>query len=146
MVDGKWIETRERRVISKVARMQGSRRATAFMDKKDKSDARNSDAVQWRDVRVVPFYSQLTMRSTIKITLENSSSTPVDFVKLSFEDSASKAMISILNEGELSGPQAYELEYDMIKRPVFTWDASETVVQPGGRTTIVVTCVGKVGW
>lgn len=85
--------------------------------------------------------------STIKITLENSSSTPVDFVKLSFEDSASRAAAAVLSEGELSGERAYELEWDMINRPVFTWSGETDVsIPPGQRATLSITCLGKVGW
>lgn len=103
----------------------------------------NGEACVWQTQSM----TRLSIRSTIKITLENSSSTQVDFVKLSFEDSASKEIQAILAEGDLSGQQAHDLEYDMIKRPVFSWSAEgETVIPPGGRTTIVVTCLGKVGW
>jgi hypothetical protein len=85
--------------------------------------------------------------STIKITLENSSSTTVDFLKLSFDDSASRAAQAMLSEGELSSEQAYEIEWDIVNRPVFSWNAEgDMSIPPGGRTTITVTCLGKAGW
>lgn len=115
------------------------------MDQKDFIDARHSHAVQWGKVGSPKGVADDS--STIRITLENSSSVPVDFVKLSFEDSASRIALAVLNEGEVSREQAYELEYDMIKRPVFVWSPEgEVGIPPGGRTTISVTCLGKVGW
>lgn len=90
---------------------------------------------------------QAHARSTIKITLENSSSTPVDFVKLSFDDSASRAAAAMLAEGESTGERAYELEWDAIHRPVFTWNGeTDVAIPPGSRTTLSITCLGKVGW
>ena len=84
--------------------------------------------------------------STIKIVLENTSNVPVDFVKLSFEDSVSREAQHILAEGELSPEKAYELDNDSIQRPVFTWDNSTDLsIPPGGRATINVQCLGKVG-
>lgn len=85
--------------------------------------------------------------STIRITLENTSQVPVDFVKLSFEDSVTREAQAILAEGEVSPEQAYELDFDSLNRPVFTWDNSaELSIPAGGRTTISVQCLGKVGW
>ena len=85
--------------------------------------------------------------STIKITLENSSSTVVDFLKLSFDDSATRAAQALLSEGELSSEQAYEIEWDIVNRPVFYWNVEgDMSIPPGGRTTVTVTCLGKVGW
>ena len=85
--------------------------------------------------------------STIRITLENSSLVPVDFLKLSFDDSTARSAHSLVAEGELSPEEAYELEWDSLNRPVFTWEnEGDTTVQPGGRATISVRCLGKVGW
>lgn len=86
-------------------------------------------------------------RTTIRITLENSSSVPVDFLKLSFDDSTGRSARLILAEAELSPEEAYELELDMLTRPVFTWEPEgQSSVLPGGRSTITVSCLGKVGW
>lgn len=85
-------------------------------------------------------------RSTIRITLENSSQVPVDFIKLSFEDSVSREAHSLLSEGEVSPEKAYELDQESIQRPVFTWDnSSELSIPAGGRQVINVQCLGKVG-
>ncbi|TXT13431.1 hypothetical protein VHUM_00798 [Vanrija humicola] len=85
-------------------------------------------------------------KSIIRITLENSSSVPVDFVKLSFEDSVSREAQVVVAEGELSPEQAYEVDYDTLNRPVFSWDSpGDLVIPPGGRTVLMVYCLGKVG-
>ena len=85
--------------------------------------------------------------SSIRITLENTSSVPVDFIKLSFDDSSSRGAQAIIADGELSPQDAYELEWDMLNRPVMAWDeGGDTLIPAGGRTTISVRCLGKVGW
>ncbi|WWD18356.1 hypothetical protein CI109_102806 [Kwoniella shandongensis] len=85
--------------------------------------------------------------STIKITLENSSSVPIDFIKLTFDDSTAREAQAIIQEGELTPEQAYELEWDQLNRPVFTWEKGddEISIAPGGKATISVRCLGKVG-
>ncbi|ORX40220.1 transport protein Trs120 or TRAPPC9 TRAPP II complex subunit-domain-containing protein [Kockovaella imperatae] len=84
--------------------------------------------------------------SFIRLTLENTSTIPVDFVKLSFDDSSSRAARALISEGELTPQHAHELEWDILHRPVLTWDDDgESNIPPGGRTTISVKCLGKVG-
>jgi len=102
------------------------------------------------DLLLSPFLSSI--RSTIRITLENTSTLPVDFVQLSFQDSTTGRSQAIISEGErdLSAGEAYEIESDLVNRPVFRWDQQkgEPIVIPpgGGRKTIDVRCLGKVGW
>ena len=85
--------------------------------------------------------------STIRMTLENSSSTPVDLVKLSFDDSTAREAQAVIAEGELSPEHAYELDWDQLYRPALTWEnPSETSIPPGGRVTLLVKCYGKIGW
>lgn len=83
--------------------------------------------------------------SVIRITLENSSSVPVDFIKLSFDDSVSREAQAMMSE-EISPQQAFDLDYDCTQRPVFTWDKNSNVhIPPGGRTTLQIEVLGKVG-
>ncbi|CDZ96830.1 Targeting complex (TRAPP) subunit [Phaffia rhodozyma] len=85
--------------------------------------------------------------SFIRITLENTSNVPVDFVKLSFQDSTTGPAQAKIAEGELSPGELHEIEADLIKRPVFNWDRSPESVKipPRGRYTVDVGCLGKVG-
>jgi hypothetical protein len=90
----------------------------------------------------------LASRTSIRITLENTSNLPVDFVKLSFQDSTTARSQAIISEGELSAGEAYELEADLIHRPVFRWEQPDDAltIPAGGRKTINIWCRGKVGW
>lgn len=42
----------------------------------------------------------------------------------------------------------YETEYDLVHRPVFTWDSQREpqMIGPGQKRVITVVCFGKVGW
>ncbi|GLB34932.1 putative transport protein Trs120 or TRAPPC9, TRAPP II complex subunit [Lyophyllum shimeji] len=84
--------------------------------------------------------------STIRITLENVSSLPVDFLRLIFDDSTIAPAQQALAEGELSVFDTYETEYSLIQRPVFSWNKDEVkLIQPGQKLSLTVTCIGKVG-
>jgi hypothetical protein len=86
-------------------------------------------------------------RTTIRLILENPSTVPVDFIKLSFDDSTAREAQAVINEGELSPEHAYELDWDQINQPALTWqNPNETTIQPGGRVTLLIKCLGKVGW
>ncbi|KAI0703613.1 TRAPP II complex [Cytidiella melzeri] len=86
-------------------------------------------------------------RSSIRITLENVSLLPVDFIHLTFDDSTVAPAQQALTEGESSVFETYETEYDLIHRPMFTWDnkASRQDVSPGEKVVLTVSCSGKVG-
>lgn len=89
----------------------------------------------------------IVQSSNIRLVLENSSSTPVDLVKLSFDDSTAREAQTVIAEGELAPEHAYELDWDQINRPALTWEnPTETNIPPGGRATLLVKCLGKVGW
>lgn len=87
-------------------------------------------------------------RSDIRITLENVSSLPIDFLRLSFDDSTNAPAQQALADGDLSVFDTYETEYDLIHRPVFACDnrGGDNAVGPGRKVTLVVSCRGKVGW
>ncbi|KAI0031712.1 TRAPP II complex [Vararia minispora EC-137] len=87
-------------------------------------------------------------RSTIRLTLENVSPLPVDFLRLTFDDSTVGPAQAALAEGELSVFETYETEYALLKRPVFSWDAARhegRVIRPGQKEVVEVVCAGKVG-
>ena len=87
-------------------------------------------------------------RSTIRITLENVSSLPIDLIRLTFDDSTIAPAQQALAEGEMSVFETYETEYDLVHRPVFTWDSEREpkAVAPGHKRVFTVSCFGKVGW
>ncbi|KAH9009241.1 transport protein Trs120 or TRAPPC9 TRAPP II complex subunit-domain-containing protein [Lactarius pseudohatsudake] len=86
-------------------------------------------------------------KSTLRLTLENVSNLPVDFLRLSFDDSTIGPAQAALAEGDLSIYDAYETEYQLINRPVFSWDREQedTEIPAGRKVAIVLTCSGKVG-
>lgn len=96
------------------------------------------------DTDVADFY----VRSTIRITLENVSALPVDFIHLAFDDSTIAPAQQALTEGEMPVFETYETEYDLIHRPVFTWDGSHDAykIDSGEKAVITVRCFGKVSW
>ncbi|GAA5989707.1 hypothetical protein JCM5350_007364 [Sporobolomyces pararoseus] len=84
--------------------------------------------------------------STIRIALENTSSSPIDFINLSFTDSLSQSIQSYLTENELPAVQAYELSSEILHRPVFTWEGtSKTSILPGASHVLEIKCLGKIG-
>lgn len=98
--------------------------------------------------RLYAVHRRLLHRSTIRITLENVSSLPVDFVRLTFDDSTIAPAQQALAEGDLSVYDTYETEYDLIHRPVFTWDSlsGKQTAAPGEKLVITVDCFGKAEW
>lgn len=96
---------------------------------------------------LITYQSDPTHRSTIRITLENVSSLPIDFLRLIFDDSTIAPAQQALTEGDLSVFDTYETEYDLIHRPMFSWNREEAKdIAPGQKLTLTITCLGKVGW
>ncbi|KAJ3791523.1 TRAPP II complex [Lentinula aff. detonsa] len=84
--------------------------------------------------------------SSIRITFENISPLPIDFVRLAFDDSTITPAQQALAEGELSVFETYETEYALIHRPVFSWIKNDSVaIAPGRKVTLTINCFGKVG-
>ncbi|KIY72144.1 hypothetical protein CYLTODRAFT_434842 [Cylindrobasidium torrendii FP15055 ss-10] len=85
-------------------------------------------------------------RSIIRLTVENISSLPIDFLRLAFDDSTIQTAQQALVDGGLSTFETYELEYTLIHRPLFEWNENEAKeILPGGLLTLNVQCFGKVG-
>lgn len=85
--------------------------------------------------------------SIIRLTLENISALPIDFLRLSFEDSTIGPAQEALSEGELSVFETYETEFDLLHRKAFSWrnEKEITNILPNQKVVLAVTCVGKVG-
>ncbi|KAF9246496.1 TRAPP II complex [Melanogaster broomeanus] len=86
-------------------------------------------------------------KSTIRLTLENVSAQPIDFLRLSFDDSTIAPAQEALSEGGLGVFDTYETEYDLLHRQAFSWnrDKEVKVVKPGQKMVASVTCLGKTG-
>jgi len=82
------------------------------------------------------------------LTLENISNLPINFLRLSFDDSTIAPAQAALAEGDLSIFDTYETEYQLVNRPVFSWDREQEDLEiPSERkVTVAVKCTGKVGW
>ncbi|GAA5873361.1 hypothetical protein JCM3774_000758, partial [Rhodotorula dairenensis] len=84
--------------------------------------------------------------STIRISLENASSVPVDFVHVTCTDSLTTATRQYLSDAELSAAEIYELEFDAVEKPVFRWLGSQDfAIAPGSSRVIEIECRGKIG-
>jgi len=87
-------------------------------------------------------------RTQIRLVLENISSQPIDFIKLTFKDSLADQSEKILSEGDADLVQTYEIEADLEERPVFFWEHADQPISisPGAQHTLSVRCLGKLGW
>jgi hypothetical protein len=89
-------------------------------------------------------------RSTIRLTIENISSLSISFFKMTFDDSTMLPAQQALADGDISISEAYEIEYDLLHKPVFTWkqevDEGQFVIEPGMKKVVVVNCLGKAAW
>ncbi|GHJ88545.1 hypothetical protein NliqN6_4947 [Naganishia liquefaciens] len=86
-------------------------------------------------------------QTVIQLTLENTASSQVDFVNMSFEDNLDSRAAALLEEGTLSETETFELEQDTLDRPVMQWTPPEegVSVAPGQRQSLRIKCRGKVG-
>ncbi|KAG9318507.1 TRAPP II complex [Chiua virens] len=84
-------------------------------------------------------------KSTVRLTLENVSTLPVDFLTLSFEDSTLASAQEALAEGQLDVLELYETEYDLIHHQAFSQsrDKEVKVISPGQKIVVSVACFGK---
>ncbi|KAF8636691.1 hypothetical protein AX17_003496 [Amanita inopinata Kibby_2008] len=82
----------------------------------------------------------------IRITIENISRFPIDFIRLAFDDNTIGLAQQSLVDGELSVFDTYETEYDLIHRSFLSWNKDETInIPPGQSHTLTILCCGKVG-
>jgi trafficking protein particle complex subunit 9 len=88
------------------------------------------------------------IRSTIRITVENVSSMPIEFIRVTCTDSTMAPAQQALTDGQLSVFETYETEYELLHRPVFQWnmDSEPSSIAPGRRAVLTIICSGKVGW
>ncbi|QRW27635.1 transport protein particle subunit [Rhizoctonia solani] len=161
------VEKRRTRLLDDMVRVKAS-----GLDARRRSTLVSEPSVKERkeeflECRVVPQLPLLRVRRTsltqgalmlyagecfrIRLTVENVSLLPIDFLRMSFEDSTLPALQQALAEGELTIAEAYETEYELVNRPVLRWDldgtdASTITLAPRQKMPIWVTCFGKEGW
>jgi hypothetical protein len=85
----------------------------------------------------------------LRLTLENISDIGVGFLQLLFVDTIQEAAEQeLLSEGLISELEAYELDYELKSRPVFTssGDYDSISMGPGESKVISINCLGKSGW
>ncbi|KAF8744659.1 hypothetical protein RHS02_01740, partial [Rhizoctonia solani] len=160
------VEKRRTRLLDDMVRVKAS-----GLDARRRSTLVSEPSVKERkeeflECRVVPQLPLLRVRRTsltqgalmlyagecfrIRLTVENVSLLPIDFLRMSFEDSTLPALQQALAEGELTIAEAYETEYELVNRPVLRWDldgtdASTITLAPRQKMPIWVTCFGKEG-
>lgn len=93
-------------------------------------------------------YLSLSCRAELRLTVENISTLPIDYLDLSFEDSLKSRMLQLLAEGDLSAFETYEMEYSLVEKSVFSWNSKRErgEIRPGEESVISVKCFGQAGW
>ncbi|KAJ5397329.1 hypothetical protein N7509_005442 [Penicillium cosmopolitanum] len=84
------------------------------------------------------------------ITLQNTSSCPVDFVLFTFQDSTTKQLQSALKNKNLLPVEIYELELKLATQPALRWrredsDTKDCSIPPKQKATFTVDVLGKPG-
>ncbi|KKA18716.1 Hypercellular protein HypA [Rasamsonia emersonii CBS 393.64] len=84
------------------------------------------------------------------VTLQNTSSCPVDFVLFTFQDSTTRQLQSALSNKDLLPPEIYELELQLSTKPSLRWrrqgtNPEDVMIAPGQKATFTVEVFGKPG-
>ncbi|KAJ5554561.1 hypothetical protein N7513_004520 [Penicillium frequentans] len=84
------------------------------------------------------------------ITLQNTSSCPVDFVLFNFQDSTTRQLQSALKNRDLLPVEIYELELKLTTQPALRWrregsNSEDCSIPAGQKATFTVDVLGKPG-
>ncbi|CAL5868897.1 uncharacterized protein PFLUO_LOCUS3124 [Penicillium psychrofluorescens] len=84
------------------------------------------------------------------ITLQNTSSCPLDFILFTFQDSTTRQLQSALSNKDLLPVEIYELELKLANRPALQWrrgdsSSDDHSIPPGQKATFTVDVLGKPG-
>lgn len=87
---------------------------------------------------------------SFNITLQNTSSCPVDFVLFTFQDSTTRQLQAALRNKDLLPVEIHELELKLATQPALRWrregtDPADCSIPPGQRATFTVDVLGKPG-
>ncbi|KAJ5127575.1 hypothetical protein N7448_008354 [Penicillium atrosanguineum] len=134
--------------------------------KDGKVQAKNGPETEVRQVKVIGKQPSLVIESmslsqsalmvlegevkSFEITLQNTSSCPVDFVLFTFQDSTTRQLQAALRNRDLLPVEIYELELKLATQPALRWrregpDSSDCSIPPKGKATFTVDVLGKPG-
>lgn len=87
---------------------------------------------------------------SFNITLQNTSSCPVDFVLFTFQDSTTRQLQAALRNKDLLPVEVHELELKLATQPALRWhregtDPADCSIPPGQKATFTVDVLGKPG-
>lgn len=87
---------------------------------------------------------------SFEITLQNTSSCPVDFILFTFQDSTTRQLQAALRNRDLLPVEIYELELKLATQPALRWrregpDSSDCSIPPKDKATFTVDVLGKPG-
>lgn len=87
-------------------------------------------------------------RKQFSVTVKNmSKTTAVDFVHISFQDSATTAMQAASSNKDLAPAELHELEYQLAHHPSLRWcksvDEASLVIKPGEEMSFTIEVVGR---
>ena len=86
-------------------------------------------------------------RKRFFVTLQNTSpTTTVDFVHISFQDSATAALEAGTGDRDLPAAELHELEVQLARFPTFRWcknDEEAIIIKPGGTRSFEIEVVGR---
>ena len=125
------------------------------MDPRDQSESRLFDIFRWRSVSSFQLAAwrisaklNFHSRSAIRLVVENASSQPINFLKLTFTDTLSTESEVLLNEAGLDPVQAHMVETELRERPVLVWEQADqpVCIPPGAQQSISIRYFGKFGW
>lgn len=85
-------------------------------------------------------------RTVLRIRLANTSSVPVDYVRVTCTDTLSDATRTALSDGELLPSDVYDLEWDLVHQPVFEYTGAprDIHIPPGQSATLKIDVRGKL--
>jgi hypothetical protein len=86
-------------------------------------------------------------RKQFTVTVKNTSqTTAVDFVHITFQDSATTAIQAATSNKDLSPAELHELETQLAHYPSLRWckkDAEAIIIQPGGKMDFTIEVIGR---
>lgn len=88
--------------------------------------------------------------TSFTISLQNTSTCPVDMILFTFQDSTTRQIQTALSNRDIPPTELYELELQLSTKPALRWrregsDAQNTSIAPGEISTFTIEVLGKPG-